>query len=73
MLFSAFDNLPMSIPPLFTLQVYDRVLMPPSTRTLVALTLVMAFVMLILGLLDHPRGRMMARAGTRLRARLDPG
>ena len=32
----------------------------------------MAFLFLLMGVLDHARGRVLARAGARLQARLDP-
>ncbi|MDX5350918.1 MAG: type I secretion system permease/ATPase, partial [Paracoccaceae bacterium] len=71
-LFSVFVNLLMLTPPLYMLQVYDRVLVSRAAETLLALTLLMAFLMLILGLLDHARSRILARVGARLQARLDP-
>ncbi|HOZ32339.1 MAG TPA: type I secretion system permease/ATPase, partial [Tabrizicola sp.] len=57
--------------PLYMLQVYDRVLTARSVETLVALSLVMAFLFLVLGILDHARGRIMARVAGRMQARLD--
>jgi ATP-binding cassette subfamily C protein len=57
--------------PIYMLQVYDRVLTARSVETLVALSLLMAFLFLILGLLDHARGRIMARVAARLQAGLD--
>ena len=70
-LFSAFVNLLMLTGPLFMLQVYDRVLTSRSEATLVALAAIVAFLFLIMGLLDHARGRVLARAGARFQARLD--
>ena len=70
-LFSAFVNLLMLTGPLFMLQVYDRVLTSRSEATLVALAGIVAFLFLIMGLLDHARGRVLARAGARFQARLD--
>jgi ATP-binding cassette subfamily C protein len=57
--------------PLYMLQVYDRVLTARSVETLVVLSLLMAFLFLILGVLDHARGRIMARVAARLQAGLD--
>ena len=57
--------------PLFMLQVYDRVLTSRSEATLVTLIVITAFLFLMMGLLDHARGRVLARAGARLQARLD--
>ena len=56
-LFSAFVNLLMLTGPLFMLQVYDRVLTSRSEATLVALVLIVAFLFLMMGLLDHFRAR----------------
>lgn len=71
-LFSALVNLLMLTAPLYMLQVYDRVLVSRSEETLLALSILMAFLFLIMGLLDHARSRIMARVGARLQAELDP-
>ena len=71
-LFSAFVNLLMLTGPLFMLQIYDRVLTSRSEATLVALAAIVAFLFLMMGLLDYARGRVLARAGARFQARLDP-
>lgn len=70
-LFSALVNLLMLTAPLYMLQVYDRVLVSRSEETLLALTLLMGFLFLMMGLLDYARGRIMARVGARLQDRLD--
>jgi ATP-binding cassette, subfamily C, bacterial len=70
-LFSALVNALMLTAPLYMLQVYDRVLVSRSEETLLALSLLMAFLFLIMGILDHARGRIMARVGARLQERLD--
>ena len=70
-LFSVFVNLLMLTGPLFMLQVYDRVLTSRSEATLVTLIAIVAFLFLMMGVLDHARGRVLARAGARLQARLD--
>ena len=70
-LFSAFVNLLMLTGPLFMLQVYDRVLTSRSEATLLALAGIAAFLFLMMGLLDHARGRVLARAGARFQERLD--
>jgi ATP-binding cassette subfamily C protein len=70
-LFSALVNLLMLTAPLYMLQVYDRVLVSRSEETLVALSLLMAFLFLLMGVLDHARGRIMARVGARLQDGLD--
>ena len=70
-LFSVFVNLLMLTGPLFMLQVYDRVLSSRSEATLVTLLGIVAFLFLIMGLLDYARGRVLARAGARMQIRLD--
>jgi ATP-binding cassette, subfamily C, bacterial len=69
--FSAFVNILMLTAPLYMLQVYDRVLVSRSEETLLALTLLMGFLFLVMGVLDYARGRIMARVGARLQQRLD--
>lgn len=70
-LFSVFVNVLLLTGPLFMLQVYDRVLSSRSEATLAALLLIVAFLFLMMGVLDYARGRVLARAGARLQARLD--
>ncbi|PZX18875.1 ATP-binding cassette subfamily C protein [Palleronia aestuarii] len=70
-LFSLFVNLLMLTGPLYMLQVYDRVLGSRSEATLVALTILMAFLFLMMGVLDFARGRVLARIGARFQSRLD--
>ena len=70
-LFSVFVNLLMLTGPLYMLQVYDRVLGSQSLPTLWALSGLMAFLFLIMGILDYSRGRIMARVGARMQERLD--
>src|SRR3989338_6667548 len=69
--FSIFVNLLMLTGPLYMLQVYDRVLGSRSEETLVALSILVIFLFLAMGLLDHARARIMARIGARLQAGLD--
>ena len=69
--FSVFVNLLMLTGPLYMLQVYDRVLGSRSEATLWALSGLMAFLFLAMGLLDYSRGRIMARIGARMQERLD--
>lgn len=69
--FSFFANLLMLTGPIYMLQVYDRVLGSRSEETLVALSLLVAFLYGIMGLLDYSRGRIMARVGARFQAALD--
>lgn len=70
-IFSFFANMLMLAGPLYMLQVYDRVLGSRSEATLVALTVLVAFLYGIMGLLDFTRGRIMGRVGARFQARLD--
>lgn len=70
-LFSAVSNLLLLTAPLYMLQVYDRVLASGSVETLVALTLLVIGMYGIMGLLDHARGRIMARVGSGLQAGLE--
>jgi ATP-binding cassette, subfamily C, bacterial len=69
--FSAFVNLLMLTSPLYMLQVYDRVLVSRSEETLVALSLLLLFLFVIMAVLDHARGRILARVGARLQEALD--
>ena len=71
LLFSVFVNLLMLTGPLFMLQVYDRVLSSRSEETLLALAVLVAFLFLMMGLLDHARSRIMARAAARFQTLLD--
>ena len=69
--FSFFTNLLMLTGPIYMLQVYDRVLGSRSEATLLALTLLVAFLYGTMGLLDFTRGRIMARVGARFQDSLD--
>ncbi|QEW18293.1 Type I secretion system ATP-binding protein PrsD [Marinibacterium anthonyi] len=70
-IFSFFANMLMLTGPLYMLQVYDRVLGSRSEATLLALSLLVAFLYGVMGILDYARGRIMARVGARFQARLD--
>lgn len=67
---SVFVNLLMLTGPLYMLQVYDRVLGSRSEATLIALTVLVIFLYLCMGLLDYVRARLTARYGARFNARL---
>ncbi len=71
LVFSIFVNLLLLTGPLYMLQVYDRVLGSQSEATLVALSVLVAFLFLAMGFLDHARGRIMARIGARIQVALD--
>lgn len=70
-IFSVFVNLLMLTGPIFMLQIYDRVLGSRSEETLVALFALMAFLFLVMGILDWARGRLLGRMAARFQARLD--
>jgi ATP-binding cassette subfamily C protein len=69
--FSVFVNLLMLTGPIFMLQVYDRVLGSRSEATLMALTVLVALLYVMFGILDWARGRVLARAGAQLQSDLD--
>lgn len=70
-LFSLFANLLMLTGPMYMLQVYDRVLGSGSEETLIALSILVVFLYGVMGVLDHTRGRIMARVGARFQDALD--
>src|SRR5690242_241144 len=71
-LFSACINLLMLALPIYSLQVYDRVLSSRSLDTLLHLTLIVAVALGILGLLEAIRGQVMVGVSTWLERRLAP-
>ncbi len=70
-LFSVFINLLMLTGPLYMLQIYDRVLGSRSEETLLALSILMAFLFATMGVLEYLRGRVLARIGAAIQARLE--
>jgi ATP-binding cassette subfamily C protein EexD len=64
--FSMFINLLMLVPPLYMLQVYDRVISSRSEETLFMLTLVVVFLFMVMGGLELVRSRLLIRVGNRL-------
>lgn len=64
--FSMFVNILMLVPPMYMLQVYDRVLTTQSEETLLMLTLVVIFLFMVMGGLELVRSRMLVRVGNRL-------
>lgn len=70
-LFSFFVNLLMLTGPLYMLNVYDRVLGSRSFETLLALSVLVAFLYGMMGILDYVRGRVMGRVGARFQAKMD--
>lgn len=69
--FSVFVNLLMLTGPLYMLQVYDRVLGSRSEETLIALSILVAFLYAMMGILDFARGRILARIGARFQDKMD--
>ena len=61
--FSFFVNVLMLTGPVFMLQIYERVLTSRSEQTLLALFLLVVGLYAIMGVLDHLRHKVMARAG----------
>ncbi|MEM9756213.1 MAG: type I secretion system permease/ATPase, partial [Pseudomonadota bacterium] len=57
--------------PIYMLQVYDRVLGSRSEETLVALSILVVYLYLMMGILDWVRARVAARVGARLQDGLD--
>lgn len=57
--------------PLYMLQVYDRVLGSRSEETLVALSLLVAFLYGLMALLEFARGRVVARYAAQFQSKMD--
>mgnify|MGYP001121164232 CR=1 FL=1 len=70
-IFSGFVNALLLTGPLYMLNVYGSVLGSRSLETLVALSVLVAFMYLIMGILDYARGRIMGRIGAQFHADLD--
>ncbi len=70
-IFSFFVNLLMLTGPLYMLNIYDRVLSSRSVETLIALSVLVAFLYGLMGILDFVRGRVMGRVGARFQSRLE--
>jgi len=62
-IFSTVVNLLMLTSSLYMLQIYDRVIPSRSVETLIALTVLVASLFAIMGVLDYVRGRVAARIG----------
>jgi PrtD family type I secretion system ABC transporter len=69
-LVSLFINLLMFVAPIYMLQVYDRVLLSGNRTTLIMLTVMAVAALLVYGLLDLMRARILARVGEQLDADL---
>lgn len=64
-LFSAAINTLMFVGPLYMLQVYDRVLQSRSESTLLVLTFIAVAMLIVYGILEWIRSRVLVRAGMR--------
>lgn len=70
-IFSSFVNALMLTGPLYMLNVYDRVLGSRSIETLIALSVLVGFMYLMMGILDYARGRVMSRIAAQFQTDLD--
>lgn len=70
--FSAVVNVLMLAGPLYMLQIYDRVLTSRSVPTLVALSVLVAFLYVTMGVLDAIRQRVLVKIGHRIDERASP-
>lgn len=64
--FSLVINLLVLSSPLYMMQIYDRVLAGRSHSTLIAITILVGGLLLIMGLLEMIRSRILVRTGTRI-------
>ncbi len=71
-LFSLAINLLLLVPPLYMLQVFDRVLASRSVETLVVLTVAAIVALLVMAVLDVLRARLLGAAGAALDRGLGP-
>ena len=64
--FSLFINLLMLVPPLYMLQLYDRVLVSRSEDTLIVLTLLVIVLFITMALLEVVRSKVLVKVGNKL-------
>ena len=69
-IYSAVINLLMLVPPLYMLQVYDRVLASGNTTTLLLLTLMAVGLLALMGALEYVRSLVVIQIGERMDERL---
>lgn len=69
--FSLLLNVLMLTGPIFMMQVYDRVLGSRSEATLASLFLIVTLLFVAMGVFDHVRARVLARAGLRFQKHLE--
>src|SRR5436853_7809773 len=67
---SLFINASMLASPLYSLQVYDRVLTSRNVTTLLMLTLIVGMFLVLYGLLESARAGVLARAAVQLESTL---
>jgi len=67
---SLFINLLMLVPPLYMLQLYDRVLASRSEETLLMLTIIVIIMFGVMGTLEFVRSRILIRVGNTIDAKL---
>lgn len=68
--FSAILNLLMLVPPIYMMQVFDKVVQSKSLETLAMLVLIVLWMFLIMWLLEMIRSRIMGRVCSRIESRL---
>ena len=68
--FSLFINLLMLVPPLYMLQLYDRVLTSRSEGTLIMLTAIVVVLFITMSLLEIVRSKVLVKVGNKLDALL---
>jgi PrtD family type I secretion system ABC transporter len=71
-MFSFFINILVLTSPIYMMQTYDRVLASGHVETLVVMTLIAGIAVLVLGLLEMVRGRLLGRIGRWMEERLAP-
>lgn len=71
-IFSCVINLLMLVAPLYMLQIFDRVLASRSYETLLFLTLIAIVAIMVLGLVEIIRSRLLLRVGQWLDVKLSP-
>jgi len=64
--FSLFINLLMLVPPLYMLQLYDRVLTSRSEDTLILLTIIVVVLFITMALLEIVRSKILVKIGNKL-------
>src|SRR5262245_28268248 len=71
-LFSLFSNMAMFVAPLYMLQVYDRVLVSSSQDTLIMLTALAIGMLIVNGIVEVARSRLLVSIGAQDECRAEP-